>query len=114
MGVHGTIASEPWIFIQAIASRERAHTADGANRLPAPSTAALKMANSPPVTDRQRLHMAWGSWIRAVDSWLPALDLDESVVAIGAPGLAGGVEVGDGGQVQTRDDVGLERPEGSD
>src|SRR5215469_8515121 len=28
MGVHGTIASEPWIFIQGIASRERAHDAD--------------------------------------------------------------------------------------
>src|SRR5262249_55490688 len=35
--------------------------------------------------------------------WLPALDLDESVVAIGAPGLAGGVEVGDRGRVQTGD-----------
>src|SRR5262249_14855666 len=80
---------------------------------PGTSTAALKAPNSPLVTDRQR--PTWATWlmIRVFDSWLPALDLDESVVAIGAPGLAGGVEVGDRGRVQTRDDIGLERPEGS-
>src|SRR5215469_5042429 len=82
MGVHGTTASEPWIFIQGIASRERAHM-----------PLMARIVGSP---------------------WLPALDLDESVVAIGAPGLAGGVEIGDGGRVQARDDIGLERPEGSD
>src|SRR5262245_38706851 len=72
---------------------------------PGTSTAALKAPNSPLVTDRQR--PTWATWlmIRVFDSWLPALDLDESVVAIGAPGLAGGVEVGDRGRVQTRDDI---------
>jgi hypothetical protein len=39
------------------------------------------------------------------------LDLNESVAAIRAPGLASGVEVSDRGRVQAGDDVGLQGPE---
>src|SRR5260370_1347111 len=42
------------------------------------------------------------------------LDLDESVTAVGAPGLPGGVELGDRCRVQPGDDVGLQCPEGGD
>src|SRR5437762_14193422 len=39
-----------------------------------------------------------------------APDLDESVAAIGTPGLASSIEVCDGSRVQADDDVGVECP----